>query len=596
MSKILGIDLGTTNSVVAVYDRTKPRIVAPSPNQHLTPSVVSFLENGDRLVGEAARAMQVTNPQHTIYSIKRFMGRRHREVSSEEKLVPYEVVGSADEFVQVRAHRNRYTPQAISAIILRHLRQMAETQLGHAVDRAIITVPAHFNDSQRQATRDAGEIAGLTVERIINEPTAAALAYGMERRGDRRIVVFDFGGGTFDLSALELRAGEFKVLAAHGNTHLGGDDFDQRIIDIVAEDHLRRTRTDVRHDPVALQRLKHEAQKAKVMLSTASDTRIMLPYLSVGPHGAEHLEYSLTRDTMEAVCADLFNDIRRCCRELLDCARIRPSDVAEVVMVGGATRIPAVQRIAREVFQTESLQKSINPDEVVALGAATLAGVLQGDLHNVHLMDVTSHSLGIEVANQRTEILLPRDTPIPTSVKRRFTTPSDNQTSVPINILEGESEKVVDNRPLGLFRLTGIRRAPRGVPRIEVEFKVDTNGILSVSATDIDTGRSQAIVVTGGFGMADDEKEQLKREGEAAQKQEEKKAKAVYLQSHAERVCHDMSKWIEYNAKLMPPRSVMKIYAVLQKLRHAIARKDERGMRSSLKKLDTLSHVFRKAG
>ncbi|MHC4993159.1 MAG: Hsp70 family protein, partial [Planctomycetota bacterium] len=390
MGNVLGIDLGTTNSVVAVYDPAdgESRLIVRAADMRTTPSIVSFGEDGRVYVGEQARREQVTNPTHTIYSIKRFMGRRHSEVQSEEKLVPYEVVGKPQEFVRVKVGKKFYTPQQISAFILHDLKRMAEEQLGETCDRAVITVPAYFNDAQRQATQDAGEIAGFTVERIINEPTAAALAYGIEKRGSGCSVVFDFGGGTFDLSIMRIVDDGFKVLAVHGNTHLGGDDFDQRIIDVVADDFVRRELIDIRQDPRALQRLKQAAQRAKAELSTVQQTDIMIPYIAMDNHGPKHLQYTLTRESFQAVCSDLFNDLRGACQQVMREAELEPKDISDVVMVGGSMRIPMVQEIATEVFETEKLDKSINPDEVVALGAAVLGGVIQGDLHNVHLMDV----------------------------------------------------------------------------------------------------------------------------------------------------------------------------------------------------------------
>lgn len=605
MGKIIGIDLGTTNTVVAIYDDTAPRIVEPSSNSRTTPSIVGFTEDGDIVVGEKARDQQVTNPHNTVYSIKRFMGRRHGEVASEEKLVPYEIVGKPDEFVQVRVGRKKYTPQHISAFLLREIREMAEREMGQPVDRAIVTVPAYFNDAQRQATKDAAEIAGLTVERIINEPTAAALAYGMENRGERCVVVFDFGGGTFDLSAMRIGGGNFKVLAVHGNSHLGGDDFDQRIIDVVAEEFLRNERIDIRKDPMALQRLKQASQQAKAELSQCNETKILLPYVAIDPSGPKHLDYTITRERLEAICADLLEELRVACRKLMRDAELSSVDVDDVVLVGGSTRMPAVQAMAREVFKTESLERSINPDEVVALGAATLGGVLQGDLHNVNLMDVTSHSLGVEAANGIMQVLVPKDTPIPATIKKIFTTPADNQTAVPINVLEGESREAGDNRPIGVFRLTGIRRAPRGLPRIEVSFDIDANGILKVSATDLDTGRSQKIVVTGGFGLPEKELEKLKRETEREMEQEaaaqaaksagEGQGETRELRSHSEEVYRNMHQWLEYNAKLLPAKQIDQLESTLKKLRKRIDKNDLAGMRTYLKKLDDMKHIYRQA-
>ncbi|MEE9211507.1 MAG: molecular chaperone DnaK [Phycisphaeraceae bacterium] len=596
MAKILGIDLGTTNSVVAVYDGGEPKILSPSPNRRTTPSIVAFCDDGSRLIGDPARNQQVTNPESTVYSIKRFVGRRQNEVSSEEKLVPYTVVGKPSEYVRVSIGHKKYTPQEISAMILRELKEIAEEQLGETCDRAIITVPAYFNDAQRQATQDAAEIAGFKVERTINEPTAAALAYGVERRGDRNIVIFDFGGGTFDLSAMRIGSGTFEVLAVHGNTHLGGDDFDQRIIDIVAEDFLRKHCIDVRKDPMALQRLKQEAQKAKAELSDRIETDIMVPFICMDASGPKHLEYSLNRARFEAICDDLFDELRRACRTLLTEAGLQTAQIADVVMVGGSTRIPKVQQITREVFQTAELDKSINPDEAVALGAAILGGVIQGDLHNVHLMDVTSHGFGVEEAGGKMLTLMPKNTPIPTTVKKVFSTPKNYQSSVPIIVLEGEAEQATDNRPLGVFRLTGIRRAPRGVPRIEVEFKIDPNGILNVSATDQQTGRSQKITVTGACGLDEAEMKRMKQENKQKAEQAEQRTITGERRIHAEGVLTDMNSWLQYHKQFIPPKSVDRLEAVLGKLELKIKKGDTRGIRAAMKKLDELSAPYRQAG
>jgi molecular chaperone DnaK len=596
MSKVIGIDLGTTNSVAAVYDDGGARIIPNAMGRHTTPSIVAIDERGMILVGPAARNQQVTNPENTIYSVKRFMGRRHHEVASEEKIVPYAVVGNPHDYVQIKVGGKRFSPQEISGLILHEIKCNAEAFIGEPVERAVITVPAYFNDAQRQATIDAGTIAGLHVERIINEPTAAALAYGVERKGNRRLVVFDFGGGTFDLSALEVGSGNFRVLAVHGDTHLGGDDFDQRIIDIVAEDFRRKFRIDLRENPMALQRLKEAAEVAKCELSDRDETRISLPYVCVDGGGPKHLDYTLTRDTFEGICKDLFNGMKRACETLLAEAKLIPSQVSDVVMVGGSTRIPMVQKIAREIFKTDALDKSINPDEVVALGAATLGGVLQGDLHNIHLMDVLSHSLGVESAGGRMKTLVRKNTPIPTVIKEVFTTPSDNQTSVPINVLEGEAEAALENRPLGIFQLTGIRRALRGVPRIEVEFSIDTDGVLTVHATDLATGRSQNVVITGGCGLDDDELERVKHTTRMQEEQNEQRETAVNLRNHAEGVRADMNEWLRHNARLIPNRSIAKIESLLTKLEKKIVKNDTAGMRAALRKLDEVSHEYRKAG
>lgn len=597
MSKVIGIDLGTTNSAVAVYHDGRAQIVGPTQEKKLVPSVVSFLDNGQTVVGDKARDQQILNPERTIYSIKRFIGRRHGEVGREEKLVPYPVTGKANEYCKVLVGNKSFTPQQISATILRELKRVAEEFLGESVTQAVITVPAHFNDAQRQATRDAGQIAGLDVQRIINEPTAAALAYGVEKRGDRRIVVFDFGGGTFDLSVLKIKGGTFEVLASTGNTHLGGDDFDQRIIDVVADDFMRRESIDLRQNPMTLQRLKQAASAAKAELSERPTAEVMLPYVHMDPaSGPRHLQYLLTRERFEAVCADLFGEVADACCAVLREANLTAGSIDDVVMVGGSTRIPHAQKIAREIFQTETLDRSANPDECVALGAAILGGVLQGDLHNVHLMDVTANGFGVADANGRMQTIVPRNTPIPAVVKQVFSTPSDHQRNVPIQVLEGEKTYADDNRPLGLFQLTGIRKALRGVPRIEVAFAIDANGILDVSATDLDSGKTQHIVVTGSYGLDEDDIESLREEAESREELAEEKHKTVELKNHAQQVHHDVSHWLEHNANVLPPKQLAKLQSVIEKLAPAIEAKDTRTIRKCLKSIDAYWHEYRIAG
>ena len=596
MGRVIGIDLGTTNSVLAAYIDDRAQIIENSIGGRTTPSMVGFPAKGAPVIGVAAKDQQVTNPTATIYSVKRFMGRRHREVASEEKIVPFEVVGKAHEFVKVRARKNLLTPQEVSAMILSDIKAQAEAKLGEEVDRAVITVPAYFNDAQRQATKDAGEIAGLKIERIINEPTAAALAYGMERRRAGRVIIFDFGGGTFDLSAMHIDGGQFKVLAVHGNTHLGGDDFDQRLMDIVADDFLRNHRFDIRTSPMALQRLKDAAEKAKTQLSTVESTEISLPFITVDENGPRHLQYTLTRQRFEEVCSDLFDELRKASRQLLADAAMSPGPNTEIVMVGGSTRIPKVQEIAREVFKTEKLSRSINPDEVVALGAATLGGVIQGDLHNVHLMDVTSRGLGVETAGAGCARFIEKNTPIPVSVSRVFSTPADNQVSVPINVLEGEGSVKEQNQTLALFQLRGIRRAPRGVPQIEVEFSIDANGILNVRATDNDTGKSQEVVVQGGSGLDRGEIDRMRRQGQEFTQSRQSRRERFNLLSHAENVMFDMSRWLEHNSAMMPVRRRRQIETLLGRLDRKIHTEDENAARSLLRKLDVVSSPYRKAG
>ena len=552
MSKTIGIDLGTTNSVVAVMEGGKPSVLINSTGARTTPSIVAFTDKGDRLVGQAAKHQQVTNPTNTVYSIKRFMGRRHSEVTEEEKAVPYEVTGAADEPVRVKACGKVYTPQEISTMILQDLKKTAEDYLGEKVEKAVITVPAYFNDSQRTATKEAGEIAGLKVERIINEPTAAALAYGLEKKANEKIAVFDLGGGTFDISILDIGDGVFEVLSTKGDTHLGGDDWDQRLIDHLADEFRKNEGIDLRNDPMALQRLKEAAEKAKCELSSTQETTVNLPFITATNEGPKHLQLTLTRAKFEQVCGDLFDRIRAPVEQAIEDANITASDIDEVVLVGGSTRIPKVQQICQKVFGKEP-NKSINPDEVVAIGAAIQGGVLEGDVKDVLLLDVTPLSLGIETLGSVMTKLLERNTTIPTEKSETFSTAADNQDAVTIHVLQGEREFAKDNRTLGQFNLTGIAPAPRGMPQIEVTFKIDANGILNVSAKDKGTSKEQSIEIDGSTGLSKEEVENMKADAEAHAAEDAKQRELVDTRNQAEQMVFQTRKQLEEHGDKVSP-------------------------------------------
>ncbi len=552
MSKTIGIDLGTTNSVVAVMEGGKPSVLINSTGARTTPSIVAFTDKGDRLVGQAAKHQQVTNPTNTVYSIKRFMGRRHSEVTEEEKAVPYEVTGAADEPVRVKACDKVYTQQEISTMILQDLKKTAEDYLGEKVEKAVITVPAYFNDSQRTATKEAGEIAGLKVERIINEPTAAALAYGLEKKANEKIAVFDLGGGTFDISILDIGDGVFEVLSTKGDTHLGGDDWDQRLIDHLADEFRKNEGIDLRNDPMALQRLKEAAEKAKCELSSTQETTVNLPFITATNEGPKHLQLTLTRAKFEQVCGDLFDRIRAPVEQAIEDANITASDIDEVVLVGGSTRIPKVQEICQKIFGKEP-NKSINPDEVVAIGAAIQGGVLEGDVKDVLLLDVTPLSLGIETLGSVMTKLLERNTTIPTEKSETFSTAADNQDAVTIHVLQGEREFAKDNRTLGQFNLTGIAPAPRGMPQIEVTFKIDANGILNVSAKDKGTSKEQSIEIDGSTGLSKEEVENMKADAEAHAAEDAKQRELVDTRNQAEQMVFQTRKQLEEHGDKVSP-------------------------------------------
>ena len=569
MGKVIGIDLGTTNSCVAVMEGGDPVVIPNSEGGRTTPSIVAFAQDGERLVGQVAKRQAVTNPSKTIYSIKRFMGRRREEVSTEISEVPYGVVGDANGLASVQLDDETYTPPEISAMVLQKMKQTAEDYLGEPITEAVITVPAYFNDAQRQATKDAGKIAGLEVSRIVNEPTAASLAYGLDKKSDEKIAVYDLGGGTFDVSILELGDGVFEVKSTNGDTHLGGDDFDQRVIDHLAEEFLRENSVDLRHDPMALQRLKEAAEKAKCELSSSASTDINLPFITADASGPKHLNVTLSRARFEQLVGDLVDRTKQPCIQALQDAGLSASDIDEVILVGGSTRIPKVQEVVASVFEKEP-NKGVNPDEVVAIGAAIQAGVLSGDVTDVLLLDVTPLSLGIETLGGVMTRLIDRNTTIPTKKTEVFSTAADSQPSVEIHVLQGERDMALDNRTIGRFHLDGIPLAPRGVPQIEVTFDIDANGILNVSAKDKGTGKEQNIRIEASSGLSEAEIDKMVKDAQANAAEDKKKREGVEIKNAAEQQVHQTEKQMEEMGDKVSDDSKAKVTKAVDKVKEAL--------------------------
>ncbi|MDE0186175.1 MAG: molecular chaperone DnaK [Candidatus Poribacteria bacterium] len=596
MSKVIGIDLGTTNSCVAVLEGGEPKVIPNTEGSRTTPSVVAFTKDDERIVGQVAKRQAVTNPENTVFSVKRFMGRRYEEVTQEIERVSYQVVTGPNQEAKVKIGDQEYAPLELSAMTLRKMKETAEAYLGEAVSQAVITVPAYFNDAQRQATKDAGRIAGLEVLRIINEPTAASLVYGLDKKSDEKIAVYDLGGGTFDISILEIGDGVFEVKSTNGDTHLGGDDFDQCIVDWLAEEFLKDNGIDLRKDPMALQRLKEAAEKAKCELSTALQSEVNLPFITADASGPKHMTITLTRAKLEQLTMNLIERTIEPCRQAMADAELSPSDIDEIVLVGGQTRMPKVQEMVEQLF-TKAPHKGVNPDEVVAIGAAIQAGVLSGDegVKDVLLLDVTPLSLGIETLGQVFTRLIERNTTIPTKKTQIFSTAADNQEAVNIHVLQGEREMAVYNRTLGRFDLVGIPPAPRGVPQIEVTFDIDANGIVHVSAKDLGTGKEQKIRIESSSGLSDTEIEQMIKDGEAHAEEDQQRKETVEVRNQADSLVYGTEKSLQEYGDKVSEADRITIETAIQKLKESLKGEDVETIKTDTEALLQASHKLAEA-
>ncbi|WP_339732120.1 molecular chaperone DnaK [uncultured Gimesia sp.] len=589
--KIIGIDLGTTNSVVSIMEGGEAKVIPNLEGNRITPSVVAFTDKGETLVGEPAKRQAVTNPKNTVYSVKRFMGRRHNEVKSEEKIVPYKIIGGPEDYVKIEAGGKTYTPPEISASILRKLKEAAESYLGHKVNKAVVTVPAYFNDAQRQATKDAGQISGLEVSRIINEPTAAALAYGLEKKNDEKIVVFDFGGGTFDVSVLEVGDEIIETLSTNGDGHLGGDDFDEELINHIADAFKKEQGIDLREDAMALQRLREAAEKAKKELSSSQATDINLPFITADSSGAKHLQLAITRAEFEKLIDPLVERCRKPVEQAMKDAGLSPSEIDEVVLVGGSTRVPKVHEFVKKIFGKEP-HKGVNPDEVVSIGAAIQGGIISGEVQDIVLLDVTPLSLGIETEGGVMTKLVERNTTIPVTKDQVFSTAADNQTAVTIRVFQGERQMASDNRLLGQFNLEELPPAPRGAPQIKVVFDIDVNGILNVSAKDVATGKETSVKIEQSSGLSEAEIEDMQRQAEAHADEDKQKKELAEAKNNGSRIVYDVEKLLKEHAEKIDAASKTAIEASVKKVNDSLETEDAAAINTACEELQQATHAF----